>query len=102
LSNRGNRRRHGPGLDSALLNRILTEIDEGFPDGSRYTDTPAAKNKGAWNVFLKHAPNKTEAQAREVIKTWVRNGVLEAREYHNPTERKDRMGLYVNPEKRPG
>ena len=26
-----------------------------------------------------HAPNKTEAQAREIIKTWVKNGVLGTR-----------------------
>jgi hypothetical protein len=90
------------GLDSALLNRVLTEIDEGLEDGSRYTDTPAAKSRGAWNVVLKHAPAKTETQAREVIKTWVKNGVLESREYHNPVERKDMKGLYVDPGKRPG
>jgi hypothetical protein len=44
---------------------------------------------------------KAEGQAREVIKTWVRNGVLVRREYTNPETRKEVMGLYVDNAKRP-
>jgi 5S rRNA maturation endonuclease (ribonuclease M5) len=88
-------------LDSGLLNRMLTEIDAGLKDGSRYTDHNVARERAAWKVVLKHAPGKSEAQAREVIRTWVKNGVLENRDYHNPVERKERRGLYVDPDKRP-
>ena len=44
----------------------------------------------------------TEKQAKAVIATWLKNGVVEARLYHDPVERKDRSGIFVNPGKRPG
>ena len=84
-----------------LLNKILTAIDAGLPDGSRYTDAPRADDRAAWKVIVEHAPTKTEGQAREVIKAWVRNGVLVRHEYDNPTTRKPAKGLRVNPSKRP-
>ena len=63
-------------LSIDLLNRILSEIDAGLPDGNRYTDAPKAGERAAWRVVVEHAPEKSEAQAREIIKAWVRNGVL--------------------------
>jgi AAA domain/Bifunctional DNA primase/polymerase, N-terminal len=62
------------GLSHDLLNRVLTAIDAGMPDGNRYTDAPSAKERAAWHVVLEHAPDKSEAQAREIIKTWVKTG----------------------------
>ena len=47
-----------------------------MPDGNRYSDAPNATDRAAWKVVLEHAPDKTETQAREIIKTWVKNGVL--------------------------
>jgi hypothetical protein len=88
-------------LNSHLLNKILTAIDAGLPDGSRYTDAPRADDRAAWKVIIDHAPTKTEGQAREVIKTWVKNGVLIRHDYDNPTTRKPAKGLRVNPGKRP-
>ena len=84
-----------------LLNKILTAIDAGLPDGSRYTDAPRADDRAAWKVIVEHAPTKTEGQAREVIKVWIKNGVLIRHEYDNPTTRKPAKGLRVNPSKRP-
>jgi hypothetical protein len=89
-------------LSIDLLNQILTIIDAGLPDGNRYTDAAKAGDREAWKVVVKHAPGKTEAQAREVIKTWVKTGVLEKDEYDNPTTRKKVSGLYLNTTKRPG
>jgi hypothetical protein len=37
-----------------------------------------------------------------MIKTWVRNGVLERSDYDDPEDRKKRKGLYLNAAKRPG
>jgi 5S rRNA maturation endonuclease (ribonuclease M5) len=86
-------------LSTDLLNRVLTDIDAGLPDGTRYSDAPRA-TRGAWQVILEHAPHKTEAQAREIIR--VKNGVLVSRKYHNPVTRKDAMGLHLDAAKRPG
>jgi hypothetical protein len=89
------------GLSADLLNRILADIDAGLPDGNRYTDAAKAGDREAWQVVVTHAPDKTEAQAREVIKTWVRDGVLVPSEYSNPTTRKAVRGLRLDPAKRP-
>jgi hypothetical protein len=47
------------------------------------------------------APNKTEVQAREIIKIWLKNGVLVRDEYENRATRKPVKGLRVDPVKRP-
>lgn len=90
------------GLSINVLNRILDEIDGGLQDGERYSDSPAAKSRAAWKVVQRHALEKTEKQCREVIATWVKNGVLEAQEYWSQKDRKFVQGLNVNPLKRPG
>lgn len=90
------------GLTDHLLNSILTEIEAGLTDGTRYTDAPAARDRAAWRVVLRHAFAKTENQAREIIRTWVKNGVLDSRDYHNPVTRKEMNGLFLDPSKRPG
>jgi hypothetical protein len=62
----------------------------------------AAKDRAASQVVVEHAPSKTEAQAREIIKTGLRTGILLAEEYRDNTSRKMRKGLKVNDAKRPG
>jgi hypothetical protein len=84
-----------------LLNRMLTAIDGGLPNGSRYSDAPNAKERAAWRAVLEYAPHKTELQAREIIKVWVANGVLRHRDYDDPEDRKTRRGLWVDNAKRP-
>jgi len=84
-----------------LCNRILTDIDAGLPDGNRYSNAAKAENRAAWKVIIKHAPDKSEGQAREMIKTWLRNGVLVTETYSNPVTRKQVSGLRVENSKRP-
>jgi hypothetical protein len=85
-----------------LCNRILTNIDAGLPDGNRYSSAAKAKNRAAWKVVIKHAPDKSEGQAREMIRTWLKNGVLVVESYENPKTRKRVGGLRVDDTKRPG
>jgi hypothetical protein len=89
-------------LSADLINRILAEIDAGLGDGSRYSDGPNAKKRAAWKVVLKHATPKSEHQAREIVRTWVENGLLVSEEYDDPVERKRLLGLKLDPTKRPG
>jgi hypothetical protein len=89
-------------LSDALLNRILDKIDGGLPGGERYSDAAAAKGRAAWQIVLDLAPQKTEHQAKEIVRQWLKNGVLEKREYHSESERKERQGLFVNDARRPG
>ena len=88
-------------LSSALLNQILNEIEKGLPDRNRYSNAASAKERAAWKVALRFAPHKTEAQAREIIKTWVEKGVLVTYPYNNPVTRHEVIGLRVDHDKRP-
>lgn len=90
------------GLTDDLVNRILTEIERGTPDGDRFSDAAAATTRAAWKVIQNHLPSKTKEQCREMIITWIRNGLLVRKVYHSATDRKDREGLYLDEAKRPG
>lgn len=89
-------------LPVITLNEILTEIDQGADGGSKYSDHHLAGDRGAWRVVQRHLPNLTDEQAREIIKTWVKNGVLYHVDYQDPAARKQRKGLVLNHAKRPG
>lgn len=89
------------GFSVELRNIILDEIDAGMPNGQRYSDHASAKDRAATAVVTKHVPDKNEAQAREVIKEWIKTRVLERRAYDDPERREPRNGLFVNADKRP-
>ena len=81
---------------------MLTEIDNGMPNGQRYTDAGGGKgDRAAWKVVQKHCPNRSEGQCREIIKTWIKNGVLYAADYFDPIDRKERSGYRLDTSKRP-
>lgn len=88
-------------LDRDTIHRIIDDIDAGLPNGSRYSAANAATIKAAWKVVVKHATDKCERHAKEIIKTWIKNGVLETRQYYEPDDRKNRAGLFANPINRP-
>jgi hypothetical protein len=83
------------------LNRILDDIDEGLPNGRKYSSGTAATDRAAWKVVVEHLPNKTEPQAREIIAKWLKSGLLVSEDYDDPATRKPRKGLRVNHIKRP-
>jgi hypothetical protein len=62
------------------------------------TPTP----KTAPPVVQGHCPQKTKAQCREIIRTWLRTGTLSSEEYYDPVDRKTVEGLRVDAVKRPG
>ena len=88
-------------IDNPMANLILGKIGLGLGDGNFYTDAARASEREAWRVVQAHVPSKSEKQAREVVKTWVRNGVLVSFLYDNPITRKSVRGLKVDDEKRP-
>jgi hypothetical protein len=90
------------GVSNTQLNAALTEIDAGMPNGQRYSDAGPAKERAAWPIIQHHCPDRTEGQCREMIRTWVKNGVLYNDSYEDPVARKKRKGLRVNDGKRPG
>jgi len=88
-------------FSNELMERILTEIDAGLQDGTRYTDAHNARERAAYRVVQKHFTDKSEQQAREIIRTWIDNGILQKRKYENPQTRKSADGLWLNPTRKP-
>jgi hypothetical protein len=64
------------GFTNAALNQILDKIDAGPYDGARYSPAPNAKERAAWPVILETYPDLGEKQAKSMIATWIKNGVL--------------------------
>jgi hypothetical protein len=89
------------GIDDDVVSKILTDIEKGLEDGNRYTDTPTAKERAAWPVVVRHA-KIDEGPAREIIKAWLKTGMLYREDYQNPTTRKSVSGLRVDQTKKPG
>ena len=89
------------GADGETLNAILDAIDAGLPDGRRYIDHGAAKDRAAWLAVQKHCPDKPEVQCREMIKQWIKAEVLLRDKYFNPLRREQENGLFVDADKRP-
>jgi hypothetical protein len=88
-------------MDVEMQNAILDTIDAGLPDGRRYSDHGSAKDRAAWRVIQKHAPDKKEGPCREIIKKWIADGVIKVDDYDDPEHREKRKGLFVNADKRP-
>jgi hypothetical protein len=88
-------------ISGQTANLILDEIDKGLPNGQRFSDFGAAKERAAWRVVEKHCPDKTEGQCRQIITAWLKSGALVKETYHDDVERKDRSGLRVDNSKRP-
>jgi hypothetical protein len=86
---------------SVTLNAVLTDIDAGMSDGRRYSNAPNAGSRAVWPVVQKHIPGHSEAQCREIIAAWLRNGVLYPEKYDDPIDRKPRQGLRLDTTKRP-
>jgi hypothetical protein len=89
------------GLSSATLNAVLSDVDAGMENGQRYSCASRAGKRAVWPVVQKHCPSRSEAQCREIIRVWVKNGVLFDDDYDDPVERKPRKGLRLDTAKRP-
>lgn len=89
------------GISSAQLNAALDEIEAGLPNGQRFSDASKAAERAAWQVLQRHCPDRTEPQCRDIVKTWVKNGLLMREDYDDPVARKSQKGLRVCDGKRP-
>jgi len=89
------------GVSPVSLNAVLDDIDRGLSNGQRYSDAGPAKERAAWSVVARQCPTKTEGQCREIVRTWIKTGLLYVAEYDDPVDRKPRKGLHVDATKRP-
>jgi hypothetical protein len=89
-------------LDDNMQNTILDDVDAGMEDGQRYSAAGSAGDRAAWKIVKERAPELSEAQCRETIRRWVKDGVLYSDNYEDPKQRRSRKGLFVNDAKRSG
>jgi hypothetical protein len=87
-------------LDAATIARILNRIEAGPYEGGRYSPAANATDRAAWPVVQEFCPGTTEKQAKHVINTWIKSGVLVKREHKDPKDSHEHPSLFVG--KRPG
>jgi hypothetical protein len=88
-------------LSPQTINVILNEIARGLDNGQRYSAAASAKHRAAWRIVQRHYPAKTDDQCREIIKAWLKTGLLFSDKYDDPVNRKEFDGLFVDDAKRP-
>jgi hypothetical protein len=88
------------GITDEQINAILDDLEAGPGDDRRYSAAPNAKYRAAWLVVQQHCPGKTEAACREIIRNWLKSGVLVSKDYDDPERREPAKGLFVNKEAR--
>lgn len=87
-------------LDVEISNRILDKIEAGPYEDGRYSPAPNAKNRAAWPIIQEFYPETNEKQAKHIIATWLKNGVLVKHDHKDPKDRHEYPGLFVS--RRPG
>lgn len=89
-----------------IANECLDVIDRGL-DGERFSAANASQGKAAFKVVQQtmraRGHDMTDAQARKIIKGWLSCNppVLREESYKSETDRKHRLGLFVNNGNRP-
>lgn len=88
------------GMSGDLARIVLQGIEKGLPDGQRYL--PHRRNQsGRWVGTPLEDRDFKLPQAKEIIRAWVKEGVLVIDDYENPVRRKTEKGCFVNFEKLP-
>lgn len=87
-------------LTTIIIDTILNKIEAGPYERGRYSPAPNAKERAAWPVVQQFCPAITEDEARQVIDTWIENGVLVKKMHKDPKDSHDHPSLFVG--KRPG
>lgn len=71
------------GMPMEMVVRVLGEIDAGPSENEFYALAPQARSRWAGNVLVTEA-QRSEAQAKTILKAWKDSGVLEEGQYPSP------------------
>jgi hypothetical protein len=83
-------------INNSAANDILHRIENGLPDGRRYSAAAqAGEARAAWRVVQASLPKFSDKQCQGVIGTWLKNGMLESRDYDDPIRRTKSAGLFL-------
>lgn len=85
------------GIPMPIVVRIMDVLSKGPSSGEQFTAAGNGADKARWagSVVMREA-GKTPGQAKQILRTWLENGLVEKTIYHSPEARKDRAGLSVN------
>lgn len=81
------------GMSTEEVNEALSIIRAGLDNDERYTARPQDKNRWAGTVLTDNFM-RTPQQAKELLAGWMKDSLLELREYHSEAQRKSRKGLF--------
>jgi hypothetical protein len=79
-----------------IVKDIVAEINQGMPNGVRYSNHPSATARPAWPIVQKHCPGKTERQCRKLIAGWIKRGLLYEERYFDQDRREEVTGLFTH------
>lgn len=84
-------------------NEALDAINKGPRTGVRYTGHKTGKDSSRWaGQVMIDLFGVSENRAAHIVGLWVKSGALEARQYRDGEQRKDRLGLFLVESRRPG
>ena len=90
------------GLGPEQCNDALDRIAAGPAEGVLFAARRGGLGTARWaGRVLMDGFGVAESQAAAVIAAWLKSGLLEEAEYRDPGQRKTRLGVRVNDEKRP-
>ena len=90
------------GRSAAAINEALDAIAAGPEPGSRYSANRRGKTNTRWaGEVLIEMLQVNEAQAKQMLAIWVKNGLLVEEDYFDTIQRKTRHGVRVDSERRP-
>jgi hypothetical protein len=79
-----------------VVERIIVEIDQGMPNGQRFSNHNSSTKRSAWPIVQKHCPDKTQEQCRRIIASWVKDGLFNEEPYPDPVYQREQIGLFAH------
>lgn len=92
------------GLSTQAARAALLRIREGLEDGQRYILRRAPRGNTRWagTVLMEEGAEVSENAAKQILKTWVDEGMIYEEDYRNMVRRKDEKAVFVNMSMLPG
>jgi DNA polymerase I-like protein with 3'-5' exonuclease and polymerase domains len=79
-----------------VIEHIIAEIDQGMPNGQRFSNHNSATKRQAWPIVQKHCSDKTQEQCHRIIVGWVKDGLLNEEPYDDPVYKREQIGLFAH------
>lgn len=82
------------GISADTESAVIARIGAGLENGERYSARAQDKDRWAGDVICEQM-NRTPAQAKEILASWIESGRLRIEDYHSPNQYRSRKGLFA-------